>query len=94
MEWEDVSRARHETTPSQLEDLALEGPRDRRLSWASVGGYDEVKHKLQRLLEWPHRFPDTFKRLGVQPAPGILLHGPSGWVLALALHAPLGKSLR
>jgi AAA family ATPase len=47
-------------------------------NWTNVGGYDSVKTMFSRLVEWPVRHADTFKRLGVSPPKGLLLYGPSG----------------
>jgi SpoVK/Ycf46/Vps4 family AAA+-type ATPase len=46
--------------------------------WTSVGGYDSVKTMFSRLVEWPVRHADAFKRLGVSPPKGLLLYGPGG----------------
>jgi SpoVK/Ycf46/Vps4 family AAA+-type ATPase len=46
--------------------------------WAAVGGYAEVKQQIERLVHWPVMHLATFKRLGVEPPRGLLLHGPSG----------------
>ena len=48
------------------------------LSWDTVGGYDDVKLALVSAIAWPQKYPDTIKRLGIQPCKGILLHGPPG----------------
>ena len=37
--------------------------------WTDVGGYEEVKARLKRLVEWPLRYPDTFARLGLRERP-------------------------
>ncbi len=89
--------ARKEVSPA-----ALSGVGDRqqqhaassssKLSWSSIGGYEDVKARLRKLVEWPTRYAETFARLGLRPprrddsavaasslpGGGILLHGPSG----------------
>ena len=37
-----------------------------------------MKKRLQEAVEWPLKFPDAFKRLGITPPKGILLYGPPG----------------
>lgn len=46
--------------------------------WNAIGGYSATKELLQRLVEWPVRHRATFKRLGVEPSSGVLLHGAGG----------------
>jgi transitional endoplasmic reticulum ATPase len=43
-----------------------------------VGDMAEVKQALTETVLWPLSYPDTFARLGVQPARGLLLYGPPG----------------
>jgi transitional endoplasmic reticulum ATPase len=47
-------------------------------TWDDIGGLDEVKSKLKRLIEWPLLHKEHFKRLGLKPTRGILLYGPPG----------------
>ena len=47
-------------------------------SWDDVGGLFEVKKRLVRAIEWPLKKKNSFERLGIRPARGILLHGPPG----------------
>lgn len=47
-------------------------------TWASVGGFSEAKHRLQRLVQWPWLHPEAFARMGVSAPAGALLYGPSG----------------
>ena len=46
--------------------------------WDSVAGYDAIKDTLIRSIEWPFKYANTMKRLGIRPIHGILLHGPPG----------------
>lgn len=47
-------------------------------SFASIGGLEDVKTKLQQAVEWPLKHATTFERLGLKPPRGILLYGPPG----------------
>ena len=48
------------------------------MSWDTIGGYGDVKRRLQQALEWPLKHAAAFKRLGLQAPHGILLYGPPG----------------
>ncbi len=43
-----------------------------------VGDMEQVKKVLTETVVWPLTYPDTFSRLGVEPARGVLLYGPPG----------------
>jgi transitional endoplasmic reticulum ATPase len=47
-------------------------------SWDDIGGLEEVKKKLISVIEWPLKYPNSLKRMGISPPRGILLHGPPG----------------
>ncbi|KAL9657377.1 hypothetical protein ABK040_014366 [Willaertia magna] len=46
--------------------------------WSKIGGLHKVKQKLRQAAEWPMKYPESFKRLGLSPPRGILLYGPPG----------------
>lgn len=48
------------------------------MRWEDIGGLEEVKAEIRQVAEWPLLYPETFARLGAQPAKGILLYGPPG----------------
>ncbi len=61
--------------PSAMREVLVEIPS---VKWEEVGGLDSVKQELKEAVEWPLKFPDAFKRLGVNPPKGILLYGAPG----------------
>ncbi|MGE0793169.1 MAG: AAA family ATPase [Candidatus Woesearchaeota archaeon] len=47
-------------------------------SWEDVGGLDEQMNLLKEVIELPLQKPELFKKIGIDPPKGILLHGPPG----------------
>ncbi|KAJ7529964.1 hypothetical protein O6H91_15G072500 [Diphasiastrum complanatum] len=72
---EDWLEARAKVGPSLVRGIASEIPK---VSWEDIGGLHDIKKKLQQSVEWPIKHSDAFKRLGLWPARGVLLHGPPG----------------
>ncbi|MCW3992585.1 MAG: CDC48 family AAA ATPase [Candidatus Bathyarchaeota archaeon] len=72
---DDILDAFREVTPTAMREVFLETPN---VPWDDVGGLDAVKRNLQEAVEWPLKKPEMFKRLGITPPKGILLHGPPG----------------
>jgi transitional endoplasmic reticulum ATPase len=64
-----------EVEPSAMREVLVEIPR---VTWEDVGGLDEVKMQLREMVEMPIENQDSFKRLGIKPAKGVLLYGPPG----------------
>lgn len=70
--------------------LLIEKPSSGNL-WPGIGGYEQVKRMLARLLYSPLEKPVQAATLGITLPPGILLHGPAGcgkhtFIRALASH--------
>jgi len=61
--------------PSAMREVLVETPN---IGWNDVGGLDNVKRELKEAVEWPLKYPQSFKRLGIRPPKGILLYGPPG----------------
>eukprot|EP01137_Pigoraptor_chileana_P032819 Opistho-2@22828 len=80
---DDVSRAFDaalaSVRPAQLQRYA---PGDigtaTAVTWDDVGGYNDIKARLERVVMWPLLHGDALRRLGLPPSSGVLLHGPSG----------------
>ncbi|NAZ31519.1 MAG: CDC48 family AAA ATPase [Acidilobus sp.] len=71
----DFLAAFKEITPSGLREIEVEVPE---VHWDDIGGLENVKQELREVVEWPLKYPNTFKRLGIEPPRGILLFGPPG----------------
>ncbi|KAL5725575.1 Cell division control protein 48 B [Ranunculus cassubicifolius] len=72
---DDWNHARSEVRPSITKGVTVEIPK---VSWDDIGGYNDLKKELQKAVEWPIRYANTFTKLGISPIRGILLHGPPG----------------
>ncbi len=49
-----------------------------RVSYEDIGGLGEEIQKIREMIELPIRHPEIFKRIGIEPPKGVLLHGPPG----------------
>ncbi|MBS3078375.1 CDC48 family AAA ATPase [Candidatus Pacearchaeota archaeon] len=72
---EDFIDALRIVRPSAMREVLVETPN---VGWEEVGGLDKIKNELQEAVEWPLKYADSFKRLGIRPSKGILLYGPPG----------------
>ena len=75
VEFSDLLAASRRVKPSALRETVVEVPEVR---WVDIGGQEEAKAALQEAVEWPLRFPEAFKTLGIRPPAGVLLYGPPG----------------
>ena len=72
---DDFSAALADIEPSAIREVFTEIPD---VTWADVGGLDDVKRLLVEAVEWPLRHSRAFDYVGVRPPKGILLHGAPG----------------
>ncbi|MEM2449409.1 MAG: CDC48 family AAA ATPase [Candidatus Methanomethylicaceae archaeon] len=86
---EDFEAAYKEITPTELREIYVEIPTVR---WEDIGGLEEVKQELRECVEWPLRYPEKFKRLGIKPPKGVLLYGPPGCGKTLLAKAVANES--
>ncbi|MFX0070894.1 MAG: CDC48 family AAA ATPase [Candidatus Hermodarchaeota archaeon] len=49
-----------------------------RVTYEDIGGLEEEIQKIREMIELPIRHPELFKRIGISPPKGVLLHGPPG----------------
>ena len=48
------------------------------IRYEDIGGLSDEIQKVREMIELPMRHPELFKRLGISPPRGVLLHGPPG----------------
>ncbi|MEN2974686.1 MAG: CDC48 family AAA ATPase [Candidatus Caldarchaeales archaeon] len=72
---DDFANALRMIQPSALREVILEIPN---IKWEDVGDLQSIKQELKEAVEWPLKYPEVFKRLGIRPPRGILLYGPPG----------------
>ncbi|CAH0477846.1 unnamed protein product [Peronospora belbahrii] len=48
------------------------------VSWTDIGGLERVKQNLVEMVVWPLEKPQVFRRMGISPPLGVVLHGPPG----------------
>jgi len=72
---EDFDHALKMVEPSAMREVLIEIPQ---VKWEDIGGLEDVKTLLRETIEWPLKYPDSFKRLGIRPPTGVLLYGPPG----------------
>ncbi|MCG3222779.1 MAG: AAA family ATPase, partial [Candidatus Heimdallarchaeota archaeon] len=49
-----------------------------RISYEDIGGLSDEISRIREMIELPLRHPELFKRLGIEPPKGVLLHGAPG----------------
>lgn len=64
-----------DTIPSLLRENHIEISK---VSWDEIGGLDETKQELQRIVIWPLQYKKEMRTLKLRQPKGILLYGPPG----------------
>jgi len=89
VERSDFVEAMKIVSPSALREVFVEVPD---VKWGDVGGLAEVKGLIKEAVEWPLKYPDSFKRMGIRPAKAMLLYGPPGCGKTLLAKAAANES--
>lgn len=61
------------------------------VTFADVGGMDELKEEIRLKIVYPLQFPDLYKAYGKRTGGGILIYGPPGCGKTLMLRAVAGE---
>ncbi|NOQ55241.1 MAG: CDC48 family AAA ATPase [Nanohaloarchaea archaeon] len=85
----DFNNALLSVEPSAMREVMIEIPK---VQWDDVGGLSDVKKRLMESIEWPLKYPDSFKTMGIRPPRGILLYGLPGTGKTLLAKAVANKS--
>jgi len=86
---QDFKDALKMVRPSALREVFVEKPT---VTWNEIGGLDNVKQEIKEAVEWPLKYPDSFKKLGIRAPRGILLYGPPGTGKTLLAKAATNES--
>jgi len=63
-----------------------------RVSYEDIGGLAKQVERIRELIELPMRYPDLFRRLGIEPPRGVLMYGPPGTGKTLIARAVASES--
>lgn len=94
-----------DTSPEFVDDLMDDPPYDWRpetfyapgdpgrfgVTFADVGGMEELKEEIRLKIIYPLQFPDLYKAYGKRTGGGILIYGPPGCGKTLMLRAVAGE---
>ncbi len=62
------------------------------VTYEEIGGLSDEIQRIREMVELPMRHPEIFKRLGIDPPRGLILHGPPGTGKTLLAKAVAGES--
>ncbi|MFV2014554.1 MAG: AAA family ATPase, partial [Candidatus Heimdallarchaeota archaeon] len=65
---------------------------DFQINYEDIGGLRDTIKKIREMIELPLRHPELFKKLGISPPKGLLLHGPPGTGKTLIAKAVANES--
>ncbi|MGQ9719825.1 MAG: CDC48 family AAA ATPase [Candidatus Jordarchaeum sp.] len=85
----DFEEAMKMVHPTTMREVMLEIPN---VKWEQIGGLQNIKQELKEAVEWPLKYPEQFKKVGIRPPRGVLLHGPPGCGKTLLAKAVANES--
>ncbi len=86
---DDFLEALKNIEPSAMREVLVEIPNVR---WSDIGGLENAKQELMEAVEWPLKYPEAFKEVGIKAPKGILLYGPPGTGKTLIAKAVANES--
>ena len=66
------------TTQLEIGKAGKEEEAVRSVSYEDIGGLKPQLRRIREMIELPLRYPEVFRRLGIDPPKGVLLLGPPG----------------
>ncbi|MHA1654722.1 MAG: CDC48 family AAA ATPase [Candidatus Thorarchaeota archaeon] len=75
------------TKPAKPEEVTVP-----QVTYEDIGGLGKELQKIREMIELPMKSPELFKRLGITPPKGVLLHGPPGTGKTLIAKAVANES--
>ncbi len=75
------------TKPAKPEDVTVP-----QVTYEDIGGLGKELTKIREMVELPMKSPELFRRLGITPPKGVLLHGPPGTGKTLIAKAVANES--
>ncbi|MHA2396718.1 MAG: AAA family ATPase, partial [Candidatus Thorarchaeota archaeon] len=75
------------TQPAKPEDVTVPD-----VTYEDIGGLGKELVKIREMVELPMKSPELFRRLGIAPPKGVLLHGPPGTGKTLIAKAVANES--
>jgi transitional endoplasmic reticulum ATPase len=82
----------HSTILSIAEKPTGEAIPTSEVTYEEIGGLAEEIQRIREMVELPMRHPEIFKRLGIDPPRGLILHGPPGTGKTLLAKAVASES--
>ena len=73
-------------------ERAMDITRIPRVTYEDIGDLEEAKQKIREMVELPLKHPELFRKLGIDPPKGVLLHGPPGCGKTLLAKAVANES--
>ncbi len=62
------------------------------VTYEEIGGCSDAIQRIREMIELPMKHPEIFKRLGIDPPRGLILHGPPGTGKTLLAKAVASES--
>jgi transitional endoplasmic reticulum ATPase len=75
------------TRPAKPEEISIP-----QVTYEDIGGLSKEIQKIREMVELPIKSPELFRRLGISPPKGVLLHGPPGTGKTLIAKAVANES--
>ena len=82
-----------DTTIVKIEEKSVSNrEQESRTNYEDIGGLDDAIKRIREMVELPLRHPELFRKLGISPPKGVLLHGPPGTGKTLLAKAVANES--